>query len=70
MLFLYHAKFKYCECGEVHKYVMPLHIDFVAGQLPGFFLGRKIVENQSNESKHKDIKQTKAEIYESLYDAE
>ena len=49
---------------------MPLHINFVAGHMPGFFLGRKIVENQSNESKHKDIKQTKSEIYESLYDAE
>jgi hypothetical protein len=49
---------------------MPLHINFVTGHMPGFFLGRKIVENQSNESRHKDIKQTKAEIYESLYDAE
>ena len=40
--------------------------------MPGFFiLGRKIMKKQENgQTKANDIKRTKAEIYESLYDGE
>ncbi len=71
MLFFYYAKIKYCKSGDLHTYVVPVCNCFVTGHMPGFFiLGRKIMEDKEKENRHRDIKRTKADIYESLYNEE
>ena len=49
-----------------------LHLFLTPGTCPVFFiLGRKIMKEQErNQIKTNDIHQTKADLYESLYDAE
>jgi len=72
MLFFLYAKIKRCASGGLHTYVVPFYNNFHTGHMPGFFiLGRKIMKEQErNQIKTNDIHQTKADLYESLYDAE